>query len=273
MIAALGCNVAWGLTDGVMYLVGIITERTREQIRPRLRSQDFKGALGIFLAGHRVDLPAGRAVSHHAMISAPALKLSRLVAVVMLFLSGWVLARHAGGSTSIAGLAMAAIGAAAYRRLDGLGRLTRDDRRDAQAQGVRQGARATARRARQAAAVGGAQGAEGLRRVRRPRRRRQGRHDQGDHRAREPARVPRRGAARADRAREEPDVHAALHAALAGRRRDRDLRPQLVQPRRRRAGHGVLQRGGRRKVPASSCRWSSGRWSSPGSSCSSTGSR
>ena len=30
------------------------------------------------------------------------------------------------------------------------------------------------------------------------------------------------------------DVHAALHAALPGGRRDRDLRPQLVQPRRRR---------------------------------------
>ena len=36
------------------------------------------------------------------------------------------------------------------------------------------------------------------------------------------------------------DVHAAVHAALSGRRRDRDLRPQLVQPRRRRARDGLL---------------------------------
>ena len=41
-----------------------------------------------------------------------------------------------------------------------------------------------------------------LHRLRGPRHGRQGRHDQGDHRARQPARVPRRRAARADRARE-----------------------------------------------------------------------
>jgi hypothetical protein len=29
MIAALGCNVAWGLADGIMYLVQTLTERTR----------------------------------------------------------------------------------------------------------------------------------------------------------------------------------------------------------------------------------------------------
>ena len=84
--------------------------------------------------------------------------------------------------------------------------------------------------------------AEGLHRVRRARHRRQGRDDQGDHRAREPARVPRRGVARADGARAEPDVHAALHAAPARGRGGRDLRPQLVQPRRRRAGDGIHAR-------------------------------
>ena len=47
----------------------------------------------------------------------------------------------------------------------------------------------------EAAGVGQAQGAEGLHRVRGPRRRRQGRHDQGDHRARQPAGVSRGRAA------------------------------------------------------------------------------
>ena len=42
---------------------------------------------------------------------------------------------------------------------------------------------------------------------------------------------------------------AALPAALAGGRRGRDLRPQLVQPRRRRAGDGLLHRGGGEEVP------------------------
>ena len=41
--------------------------------------------------------------------------------------------------------------------------------------------------------------------------------------------------------------HPALPPAHAGRRRNRDLRPQLVQPCRRRARDGVLQRSG---VPA-----------------------
>ena len=100
-----------------------------------------------------------------------------------------------------------------------------------------------ARRAGQAAGMGRAQGAQGLHRLRGPRRRRQGRHHQGDHRARQPAGVPRRRAARADRAREVADVCAALPAAPAGRRRDRDLRPQLVQPRGRRARDGLLHRG------------------------------
>ena len=80
--------------------------------------------------------------------------------------------------------------------------------------------------------------AEGLHPVRGPRRRGQGRRDQGHHRAGQPARVSRRRAAGADRAREIADVHPALHAASAGGGRDRDLRPQLVQPRRRRAGMG-----------------------------------
>ena len=88
-----------------------------------------------------------------------------------------------------------------------------------------------------------AKGLKVVHRLRGPRRRRQGRHHQGDHRARQPARLSRGRAARADRAREVADVHAALHAASAGRRRDRDLRPQLVQPRRRRAGDGLLHRG------------------------------
>ena len=78
------------------------------------------------------------------------------------------------------------------------------------------------------------------RRLRGARRGGQGRHDQGHHRAGQPARLPRRRAAGAVRPREDPDVHAALHRALPGRRRDRDLRPQLVQPRRRRVRHGLL---------------------------------
>ena len=75
------------------------------------------------------------------------------------------------------------------------------------------------------------------------------------------------------RAREDAVVLPALRRPSARGRRDRPVRPQLVQPRRRRAGHGLLHRGG---VHASSCghaRSSSGCSSAPGSSSSSTGSR
>ena len=70
-----------------------------------------------------------------------------------------------------------------------------------------------------------------------------------------------------------PDVHPALPAAPAGGRRGRDLRSQLVQPRRRRAGDGLLHRGAGEAVSCRSCRWSRRRSSTRASSCSSTGSR
>ena len=57
-----------------------------------------------------------------------------------------------------------------------------------------------------------------------------------------PRAVQDRGAAQAERARKHAVVLPALRAAPAGRRRDRAVRPQLVQPRRRRDGDGLLQR-------------------------------
>ena len=53
-----------------------------------------------------------------------------------------------------------------------------------------------------------------------------------------------------ERAREQPDVRSALHSAPARRGRDRDLRPQLVQPRRRGARHGLHRQQGRGAFPA-----------------------
>src|SRR5580704_16113329 len=43
-------------------------------------------------------------------------------------------------------------------------------------------------------------------------------------------------------------VFSALRLSPAGRRRNRAVRPQLVQPRRRRARHGILLRGRLRGV-------------------------
>ena len=97
-------------------------------------------------------------------------------------------------------------------------------------------------------------GRQGLHRLRGARHGRQGRHDQADHRAGEPAGVPGRRPAGADRTRAVADVHPALHPALPGRRRGRHLRPQLVQPRRRRAGDGLLHARADRAVPRAGAR-------------------
>ena len=84
--------------------------------------------------------------------------------------------------------------------------------------------------------------------LRRARHRGQGRHDQADHGAAQRAVLPRRRARHADGARAHAVVLPALHRAPSRGRRDRAVRPQLVQPRRRRARHGLLHRGGARRV-------------------------
>ena len=81
---------------------------------------------------------------------------------------------------------------------------------------------------------------EGRRPVRRPRRRRQGRHHQALHGAPESARRARGRARQADRGRARAVVFPALRAPPAHGRRDRAVRPLLVQPRGRRARDGLL---------------------------------
>src|SRR5215467_6311526 len=48
MVAALGCNLAWGLVDAVMYLVRTLTERTRNRVlRARIAGADAQSARRI----------------------------------------------------------------------------------------------------------------------------------------------------------------------------------------------------------------------------------
>jgi VIT1/CCC1 family predicted Fe2+/Mn2+ transporter len=52
MAEALGCNLAWGLTDAVMYLVGIATERSRgAKLLARLRATADTAAAHALIAG------------------------------------------------------------------------------------------------------------------------------------------------------------------------------------------------------------------------------
>jgi VIT1/CCC1 family predicted Fe2+/Mn2+ transporter len=170
MFAALGCNVAWGLVDGIMYLVQTLTERTRalnlvarihatpnteaahaliadalpgqlgieagpevlEALRqrllalpepsaiPRLRRDDYAGALGVFVL---VVLSTFPVVIPFVCIDtlALALRVSHFVSVTMLFAGGWLLAQYSGGSRWKGGLALAAVGTALAGAIAALG--------------------------------------------------------------------------------------------------------------------------------------------------------
>jgi VIT1/CCC1 family predicted Fe2+/Mn2+ transporter len=170
MIAALGCNLAWGLADAVMYLVRTMTERTRNRMLlarlrggadastgqalvadalprrlagavgaeglevlrrrlaalpavpagPRLGWDDYKGALGVFLLVVLATFPV---VVPFMLVdqTVRAVRVSNLVALVMLFIAGWVLARYAGGSPWRGGAAMAVTGAVLIAAIMALG--------------------------------------------------------------------------------------------------------------------------------------------------------
>jgi VIT1/CCC1 family predicted Fe2+/Mn2+ transporter len=170
MITALGCNLAWGLADAVMYLVRTVTERTRKRMllarlrggadaaigqalvadalpprladvagsdglellrrrlaelpalpmRPHLGSDDLKGALGVFLLVVLATFPV---VVPFMLFdqTALAVRVSNLVALVMLFIAGWALAQYAGGNQWRGGAAMAATGAVLMAAIMALG--------------------------------------------------------------------------------------------------------------------------------------------------------
>ena len=159
LIGALGCNLAWGISDAGMYLMAHLAERGRNamllrevreaterehayhaianslppllasvfqheqlefireefctipdpEVRPRLTGRDWIGALGVcilvVLSTFPVVIPF--IVIDNAII---ALRLSNAIAIAMLFLCGFNLARHIGLWPWTTGIAMVAIG-------------------------------------------------------------------------------------------------------------------------------------------------------------------
>lgn len=160
LYAALGCNLAWGIVDAVMYLVGVATEARRdrallqrlhagvdaatgrnivaegvlpalastlhdddlERLRlrlletpeptgiPRLRFEDYRAAVGVFLLVVVATFPV---VLPYLFVDdvVRALRFSQAIALATLFVAGAALARYSGGSIWRLGLLMAAIGA------------------------------------------------------------------------------------------------------------------------------------------------------------------
>jgi VIT1/CCC1 family predicted Fe2+/Mn2+ transporter len=161
LIAALGCNLAWGIIDAIMYLMGCLAERARslatlravrtagdpqqaqgmiaralppmvaaalgsmelEGIRqhvaqlpepptqPRLSGRDWIGAAGVFLL---VVLSTCPVVLPFVFMSGArsALRVSNLIAIGMLYLTGYAFGRCTGYHPRIMGLAMVVLGIA-----------------------------------------------------------------------------------------------------------------------------------------------------------------
>jgi hypothetical protein len=160
LIGALGCNIAWGIIDAVLYLMNALADkgrglRTLKAVRAasnperaqrliadalpalvasilkpteletmrtrlaqlpeppahaRLSSQDWFGALGVFLLVFLSTFPV--AVPFIFMHDAAlALRVSNLVAVVMLFIAGVAYGKYVGRSPWLLGISMVVLGA------------------------------------------------------------------------------------------------------------------------------------------------------------------
>lgn len=160
LIGAIGCNIAWGLVDAVMYLVTTMVTKGRqmtilefvkgtkesekankyiaEQLPPvvtsvlgkkgldeirqklislpqapdnKLNIRDFIRSLYIFLL---VVLSTFPAVIPFIFVkeAALALRISNVVAIVMMFICGWILASYAGHNKFLTGIIMALLGTA-----------------------------------------------------------------------------------------------------------------------------------------------------------------
>src|SRR5512141_3259754 len=96
LVGAIGCNIAWGIVDAVMYLMNTLVERGRELMRqralqrpgvassPRLTAQDWRGAVGVFLLVCLSTFPLVIPCLVFENVQF-ALKTSNAVAIAMLF--------------------------------------------------------------------------------------------------------------------------------------------------------------------------------------------
>ena len=159
LIAALGCNIAWGLVDAVMYILGVLSERGRNKtilnfirstndtesarefisdalppllasvtskeqldemrksllsipessIRVRLTKADLKIAVGIFFLVFISTFPV---VIPFLLVAEPqlALRISNLVAIILMFICGWLLASYGNYNRIVSSVTIAIIG-------------------------------------------------------------------------------------------------------------------------------------------------------------------
>jgi hypothetical protein len=115
LIGALGCNIAWGMVDAVMFVLANLAERGREMGRDKsnarlsITGRDLKGAVGVFLLVFLSTIPVALPFVF-VQEAHRALRLSNAVALVMLFACGWVLGNHAGGRKWAGAILMLGVG-------------------------------------------------------------------------------------------------------------------------------------------------------------------
>ena len=159
LVAAIGCNLAWGIIDAVLYLMGTVAEEGRALMTfhavraaadpqraqhiiasalppvlasvmqppefaalhqrltqlpepprsPRLRKDDWLGALAVFLIVFLSTFPV---VIPFLVVpdAVRALRVSNAVAIVMLFLTGYAYGRLTGRHPWVVGIAMVLLG-------------------------------------------------------------------------------------------------------------------------------------------------------------------
>ena len=159
LIGALGCNLAWGIIDGVLYLMGCLAEKGRGLLafravrkttdprqaqrliadalppvitsilqpaeldtmsrrlkdlpeppeQARLHRDDWLGAVGVFLLVFLCTFPV--VIPFMVMRTAgPALRVSNVIAIVMLFLTGYAFGRMTGRHPWLVGISMVVLG-------------------------------------------------------------------------------------------------------------------------------------------------------------------
>ena len=159
LIGALGCNLAWGIIDGIFYLMGCMAEKGQGLLifravrkatdpkeaqrliaealpsvvasvlqpseltamherlkqlpeppeRARLRKDDWLGAAGVFFLVFLSTFPV--VIPFIFMRNAgPALRVSNVIAIVMLFFTGYAFGRLTGRHPWLLGIVMVVLG-------------------------------------------------------------------------------------------------------------------------------------------------------------------
>ncbi len=112
MVAAIGCNIAWGIIDAFLYLLGALYERRRlagAGAAIGLTLADGRAALLIFVLVVLTAVPAALPFLFLAD-SYVALRVSNALMTALLFAIGYWWGKHVGARPVVSGLLVMSIG-------------------------------------------------------------------------------------------------------------------------------------------------------------------